>query len=71
MYRLYHGVPVGALALCSSALVQAARPQFRLVDLGPTTVAGSGLPWQTVNSLLRRISRRRHLLKVALAMVLL
>ena len=45
MYRSYHGVLVGALVLCSSALAQAAGPQFALVDLGPTTVAGSGLPW--------------------------
>lgn len=50
MYRSCHGVLVGALALCSSAWVQAAAPQFALVDLGPTITAGSGLPWQPVQS---------------------
>jgi len=47
MYRSCHGVLVCALAVCSSAVVQAATLQFALVDLGSTTVAGSGLPWQT------------------------
>jgi probable HAF family extracellular repeat protein len=48
MYRSNLGAPLCALALCSSAFAQAATPQFALVDLGPTTVAGSGLPWLTV-----------------------
>lgn len=48
MYRSCHGALVGALALCSTTFVHAATPQFALVDLGPTTVAGSGLPWQAI-----------------------
>lgn len=48
MYRSFPGALLCALALYSSPFAQAATPQFALVDLGPTTVAGSGLPWQTV-----------------------
>jgi probable HAF family extracellular repeat protein len=48
MYRSCYGVLVCALALGSGTVVQAATPQFALVDLGPTTIAGSGLPWQAV-----------------------
>jgi len=50
MYRSSLGALLFALILCSSAFGQTAAPQFSLVDLGPTTVAGSGLPWQPVQS---------------------
>jgi probable HAF family extracellular repeat protein len=50
MYRSGHGVLFCAFALYSGAFVQAATPQFALVDLGSTTVAGSGLQWQALKS---------------------
>lgn len=48
MYPSSRVVLFCAFALCSSAFVQAVTPQFALVDLGATSVAGSGLPWQVV-----------------------
>jgi probable HAF family extracellular repeat protein len=48
MHRSSLAALLFALALCSSAFAQTTTPQFALVDLGPTTVAGSGLPWQVV-----------------------
>lgn len=46
MYRSSLGALLLAPAFCSIAFAQTTTPQFTLVDLGPTTVAGSGLPWQ-------------------------
>src|SRR5262249_5846004 len=37
---------LGALALCTTVVGVAAAPQYAVVDLGSTTVAGAGLPWQ-------------------------
>lgn len=48
MNRSSLGALLCALALSSSAFAQTAAPQFALVDLGPTTVAGSGLTWQVI-----------------------
>ena len=42
MYRSISGALVCALALCSSAFAQSTTPQYALIDLGPTTVAGPG-----------------------------
>jgi probable HAF family extracellular repeat protein len=50
MCRSTLGALLFALALCSSAFAQTATPQFALIDLGPTTVAGSGLTWQPVQA---------------------
>jgi probable HAF family extracellular repeat protein len=47
MLRSSFGALLVALAFCSSAFGQTT-PQFSLVDLGPISVAGSGLPWQVV-----------------------
>lgn len=49
MYRSSLGALLLALAFSSSAFGQTT-PQFSLVDLGPTTVAGSGLPWQAIQA---------------------
>jgi uncharacterized membrane protein len=48
MLRFSSGALLVALPFsCSSAFGQTP-PQFSLVDLGPITVAGSGLPWQVI-----------------------
>lgn len=47
MYRSSFGALSFAFAFSSSAFGQTT-PQFSLVDLGPTTVAGPGLPWQAI-----------------------
>ena len=49
MLRSTFGALLVALAFCSSAFGQTT-PQFSLVDLGPITVAGSGLPWQAIQA---------------------
>ena len=48
MYRSSLGALLFALALCPDAFGQSAAPQFAVVDLGPITIAGSGLAWQVV-----------------------
>jgi len=48
MYRSCLGALLLAPALYSTAFGQTAAPQFALVDLGATTVAGSGLAWQVL-----------------------
>ena len=48
MYRSSLGALLFALALCSTVFGQSATPQFAVVDLGPITIAGSGLAWQVV-----------------------
>jgi probable HAF family extracellular repeat protein len=49
MLRSSFGALLVALAFCSSAFGQTT-PQFSLVDLGPITVAGSGLHWQAIQT---------------------
>jgi probable HAF family extracellular repeat protein len=49
MYRSGFSALWLALVFCSSAFGQTT-PQFSLVDLGPTSVAGSGLPWQPIQA---------------------
>ena len=49
MFRPSFGASLFALVFCSSAFGQTT-PQFSLIDLGPTTVAGSGLPWQAAQA---------------------
>ena len=49
MLRSSFGALLVALAFCSNAFGQTT-PQFSLVDLGPITVAGSGLPWQAIQA---------------------
>jgi probable HAF family extracellular repeat protein len=49
MYRSSFGALLLASVFCSSAFGQAT-PQFSLIDLGPTSVAGSGLPWQAIQA---------------------
>ena len=50
MYRSRLGALLLALPLFATAFGQTAAPQFALIDLGPTTIAGSGLPWQARQS---------------------
>jgi len=49
MLRSSFGALLVALAICSNAFGQTT-PQFSLVDLGPITVAGSGLHWQAIEA---------------------
>jgi len=49
MRRSILGALLIASAFCSSAFGQTT-PRFSLIDLGPTTVAGSGLPWQAIKA---------------------
>lgn len=49
MHRFSFSALLLALAFSSSTFGQTT-PQFSLVDLGPTSVAGSGLPWQAIQA---------------------
>lgn len=50
MNAIHLRVLLGALSLGVSAVGVAAAPQYALIDLGSTEVAGSGLVWQTKQS---------------------